>query len=226
MKKFFKIFAIVIIFTLIIMIIVMGKNFLRLKEIEEKFSKYRNPNNYSYELKSQGEVNGKTNLRDIVSKIYYKDGIRKDVVEQRDGRILTIQLTTKDSRISIIDSNDVKRYNKYDEQNEVIGEIYNTLETTSFSEKIHNILTLKIERVEEDGEKLYKITGMPASEYKSNVETDNEEIYLSYETGVLVKIVRYYNYQEPIKETIYTKYEFGNVTDEDLLIPTEEEWLR
>lgn len=229
MKKVLKIVLIVLVIILIILacfLLFLGKRHLKLKEIENKFSKYRNADNYSFEVKGKIESNGETTLRDTIAKIYYKDGIEKIVYETTDGEKNVIQLTTKDYRISFINSDGEKKFNRYDEQNEVNGTIYNSLETISISEYFHNLLKLKIETVEDGGEKLYKITGIPASVYSDNSGIANEEIYLDYDKGTMVKLIRYYNWGDSAKETIYSKYEFGNVTDEDLKVPTESEWLR
>ena len=229
MKKVLKIILIVLVIIVIIFacfLLFLGKRHLKLKEIENKFSSYRNTDNYSLEVTGEIESSGETTLRNIVAKTYFKDGTQKDVYETTDGEKMTIQLTTKDYRITFINSDGEKKFNRYDEQNEVDGTIYNSLETISSSEYFHNLLKLKIETVEDEGEKLYKITGIPASVYSDNSGIANEEIYLDYDKGTMVKLIRYYNWGDSAKETIYSKYEFGNVTDEDLSVPTESEWLR
>ena len=229
MKKVLKIILIVLVIIVIIFacfLLFLGKRHLKLKEIENKFSKFRNIDNYSLEVTGEIESSGETTLRNIIAKTYYKDGTQKDVYETTDGEKNAIQLTTKDYRITFINSDGEKKFNRYDEQNEVDGTIYNSLETISSSEYFHNLLKLKIETVADGGEKLYKITGIPASVFSDDSGIANEEIYLDYDKGTMVKLIRYYNWGDSAKETIYSKYEFGNVTDEDLKVPTESEWLR
>ena len=229
MKKVLKIILIVLVIIVIIFacfLLFLGKRHLKLKEIENKFSKFRNIDNYSLEVTGEIESSGETTLRNIIAKTYYKDGTQKDVYETTDGEKNAIQLTTKDYRITFINSDGEKKFNRYDEQNEVDGTIYNSLETISSSEYFHNLLKLKIETVADGGEKLYKITGIPASVFSDDSGIANEEIYLDYDKGTIVKIIRYYNKPQISTETIIRNYEFGNVTDEDLKVPTESEWLR
>ena len=231
MKKILKIILLLIVIALVIFLFLLGKNYFKLREIEEKFSKYRNTNNYSMEMSDKGEITNpeitaETPISGTLVKSYYKDGVQKYISETIDGKKKIIQLTTKEYRLSFINSDGEKKFNRYDEQNEVNGTIYNSLETISISEYFHNLLKLKIETVEDEGEKLYKITGIPASVYSDNSGIANEEIYLDYDKGTIVKIIRYYNKPQISTETIIRNYEFGNVTDEDLKVPTESEWLR
>ncbi len=86
----------------------LGKRHLKIKEIENKFSKYKNSDNYSLEVTGEIESSGETTLRNIIAKTYYKDGTQKDVYETTDGQKMTIQLTTKDYRITFINSGDFK----------------------------------------------------------------------------------------------------------------------
>ena len=198
-KKILKIIGIILIILLVLTLIHTIRNYIIIRNLQNKISKYSNSTNYF--VKSESTKNDGTK---IIMKYYQKDNKQAVFLEKtsneneikisryNNGERVDTFTETKDSKVAQLDTSTLISVN-----------IYNQLETDNKWQTFIGSIISNIRSEKCNDKECYVITGFTST---TSLTFEGTKIYIDKDTGLLVKVIE--------DETISNReYEFNNVED-------------
>lgn len=198
-KKILKIIGIILIILLVLTLIHTIRNYIIIRNLQNKISKYSNSTNYF--VKSESTKNDGTK---IIMKYYQKDNKQAVFLEKtsneneikisryNNGERVDIFTETKDSKVAQLDTSTLISVN-----------IYNQLETDNKWQTFIGSIISNIRSEKCNDKECYAIKGFTST---TSLTFEETKIYIDKDTGLLVKVIE--------DETISNReYEFNNVED-------------
>ena len=201
-KKVLKIIGIAVIIALVLLIIHTIRNYIIIKNLQDKIAEYSNNQNHHIRIVST------QNDGTILNTDYYKKDNKKVafIEREKNGEIIKISMYDNgDTHHTYTDAEDKKIVSLNSGFIEV--QIYNVAETTSFGQTIYSSIFASIKKVKENGKEYYQLRHT-ASPYAMSFE--NDTILVDKETGLMYKNINDIS-------TVVREYEFNNV-DESIFI--------
>ena len=209
MKKALKIIGIILAIVLFITIIHMVRNFIIIKDLQNKISKYKDTDNVHLSLFSD-QHNGTV----LTCEYYKKDGKKAAFIERNvNGKINKLSIYEYgDTHHSYTEAEDVKvaKLNA----GFISVEIFNGTEMETFFQTILSSLVSNIKTVKMDGKEYYELKHTLSPML---MEEDNQSLLVDKETGLLYK-------KTSDISTSTRKYEFDNVDDSIFIEPDISEY--
>lgn len=197
-KKILKIIGIIIAIVLVIILVHTVRNFVIIKDLENKISVYSNNDNHNIKITT-------TNNNDILLKVdYYKKGNKKVAFLERekDGEKVKLSMyDTGESHHTFTETEDTKKVSLNSGFIEV--QLYNCVETENFWQTLLSSIVANIGSINENGKEYYQLKNI-VSPY--SMSFDGETILVDKETGLMYKNIN-------IESTSVREYEFNNVDD-------------
>lgn len=198
-KKILKIIGIILIILLVLTLIHTIRNYIIIRNLQNKISKYSNSTNYF--VKSESTKNDGTK---IIMKYYQKDNKQAVFLEKtsneneikisryNNGERVDTFTETKDSKVAQLDTSTLISVN-----------IYNQLETDNKWQTFIGSIISNIRSEKCNDKECYVIKGFTST---TSLTFEETKIYIDKDTGLLVKVIE--------DETISNReYEFNNVED-------------
>lgn len=198
-KKILKIIGIILIILLVLTLIHTIRNYIIIRNLQNKISKYSNSTNYF--VKSESTKNDGTK---IIMKYYQKDNKQAVFLEKtsneneikisryNNGERVDTFTETKDSKVAQLDTSTLISVN-----------IYNQLETDNKWQTFIGSIISNIRSEKCNDKECYVIKGFTST---TSLTFEGTKIYIDKDTGLLVKVIE--------DETISNReYEFNNVED-------------
>lgn len=198
-KKILKIIGIILIILLVLTLIHTIRNYIIIRDLQNKISKYSNSTNYF--VKSESTKNDGTK---IIMKYYQKDNKQVVFLEKtsneneikisryNNGERVDVFTETKDSKAAQLDTSTLISVN-----------IYNQLETDNKWQTFIGSIISNIRSEKCNDKECYVIKGFTST---TSLTFEETKIYIDKDTGLLVKVIE--------DETISNReYEFNNVED-------------
>ena len=198
-KKILKIIGIILIILLVLTLIHIIRNYIIIRNLQNKISKYSNSTNYF--VKSELTKNDGTK---IIMKYYQKDNKQAVFLEKtsneneikisryNNGERVDIFTETKDSKVAQLDTSTLISVN-----------IYNQLETDNKWQTFIGSIISNIRSEKCNDKECYVIKGFTST---TSLTFEGTKIYIDKDTGLLVKVIE--------DETISNReYEFNNLED-------------
>ncbi len=204
-KKILKIIGIILIILLVLTLIHTIRNYIIIRNLQNKISKYSNSTNYF--VKSESTKNDGTK---IIMKYYQKDNKQAVFLEKtsneneikisryNNGERVDTFTETKDSKVAQLDTSTLISVN-----------IYNQLETDNKWQTFIGSIISNIRSEKCNDKECYVIKGFTST---TSLTFEGTKIYIDKDTGLLVKVIE--------DETISNReYEFNNVEDTIFIEP-------
>lgn len=204
-KKILKIIGIILIILLVLTLIHTIRNYIIIRNLQNKISKYSNSTNYF--VKSESTKNDGTK---IIMKYYQKDNKQAVFLEKtsneneikisryNNGERVDTFTETKDSKVAQLDTSTLISVN-----------IYNQLETDNKWQTFIGSIISNIRSEKCNDKECYVIKGFTST---TSLTFEETKIYIDKDTGLLVKVIE--------DETISNReYEFNNVEDTIFIEP-------
>ena len=198
-KKILKIIGIILVILLVLTLIHTIRNYIIIRNLQNRISKYSNSTNY-FE-KSESTKNDGTK---IIMKYYQKDNKQAVFLEKtsneneikisryNNGERVDTFTETKDSKVAQLDTSTLISVN-----------IYNQLETDNKWQTFIGSIISNIRSEKCNDKECYVIKGFTST---TSLTFEGTKIYIDKDTGLLVKVIE--------DETISNReYEFNNVED-------------
>lgn len=198
-KKVFKIIGIILVVIIVIIAIHTIRNFVIIKDLQNKISQYSNSSNYY--TKSVAVEDGGTS----VTMEYYKKDNKQVVFMERNlnGEISKISMYDNGERIDTFWDNKENKTVQLDNKNIIAVNIYNCLETENNWQTFLGSIVARVKSSNVNGKECYNIKNF----LSSTSLTDGSEIYIDKDTGLLVKTVEGNNRKSE------REYKFDSVED-------------
>lgn len=195
-KKVFKIIGIILVVVIVIIAIHTIRNFVIIKDLQNKIAQYSNSSNYY--TKSVAVEDGGTS----VTMEYYKKDNKQVVFMERNlnGEISKISMYDNGERIDAFWDNKENKTVQLDNKNIITVNIYNCLETENNWQTFLGSIVARVKSSNVNGKECYSIKNF----LSSTSLTEDSEIYVEKDTGLLVKTVEGNRNSE-------REYEFDNV---------------
>lgn len=212
--KYRRILLAVIFLIAIILLIMVSRNIIIIKNLQSKVSEYINAENYQITIYN-----------------YERERLQIfDTYKKEQRKLVTLKVLEREGKKKIANYSDVNQTNTYIEINQekiaILGntwglpsavEIPTPLYTNNIFELIVISILSDIKTEECNGQECYKIEKTNSIFDKS----DNNTFYLDKKTGLLIRAFEGTNEESGDKVNLITdyKYEFNSVTDEQLQEP-------
>lgn len=204
-KKFnrkFKILRNILIIIILLIAIVVGRKMFIITSLSNKAQETQNKDNYlaKIEIYSEGKM--------TVMEAYCKGDktlVNKNSYSEEQGKIKQILYKSREEKFSLTDNGETKEYQE-------IGDISvkpTFFTSNKFFENLFMAFTTSVDKVEIKGKECYI------------VRNDNTEKFIDVNTGLAIKMI-----DNESNLTADYKYEFGIVTDEDVLRPDTTEYMK
>lgn len=205
-----RLFQIILLILLIAFVLNVGKKFFLLESLSEKFAAVQDLNNFYIKKECYDSVNNSRTMSTLET--YYKngnylanylyitgEGNSSEFIFYKNGENESHMIkNVVNGEINV--TNDVI-LNEDDEQAPIL--VPSPYISNSITDKLYIAIFLDIDKANYHGKKCYII------------RTNDYDIYVDAETGLVVKSVIYYS-----DTIINTYYEFGTVEDSDIVMPS------
>ena len=198
-KKVLKILGIIVVILIILLLIYTIRNYVIIRNLQNKFSQYSNSSNYyikSVSTDRDGTI--------VTTEYYQKDNKQALFLEKNlNGELSKISMYNNGERTDIFWENEENKTAQLDSGTTISMDIYNYLETDNNWQTFLGCLTSRIKSTNYNGKDCYLINGFMSS---TSLTSEDAEIYIDKETGLFVKT----NESGIDNER---EYEFDNVDD-------------
>ena len=198
-KKVLKILGIIIVILIILILIHTIRNYIIIRDLQNKFSQYSGSSNYY--IKSVSTESSGT----IVTTEYYQKNNKQAIFLKKDlnGETSKISMYNNGERTDIFWDNEENKTAQLDSGTTISMNIYNYLETDNNWQTFLGCLTSRIKSTSYNGKDCYLIKGFMSS---TSLTSEDAEIYIDKGTGLFIKT----NEAGIVNER---EYEFDNVDD-------------
>ena len=198
-KKVLKILGIIVVILIILLLIYTIRNYVIIRNLQNKFSQYSNSSNYyikSVSTDRDGTI--------VTTEYYQKDNKQALFLEKNlNGEVSKISMYNNGERTDIFWDNKENKTAQLDSGTTISMDIYNYLETDNNWQTFLGCLTSRIKSTNYNGKDCYLINGFMSS---TSLTSEDAEIYIDKETGLFVKT----NESGIVNER---EYEFDKVDD-------------
>ena len=198
-KKVLKILGIIVVILIILLLIYTIRNYVIIRNLQNKFSQYSNSSNYyikSVSTERDGTI--------VTTEYYQKDNKQVLFLERNlNGETSKISMYNNGERTDIFWDNKENKTAQLDSGTTISMDIYNYLETDNNWQTFLGCLTSRIKSTNYNGKDCYLINGFMSS---TSLTSEDAEIYIDKETGLFVKT----NESGIVNER---EYEFDKVDD-------------
>lgn len=198
-KKVLKILGIIVVILIILLLIYTIRNYVIIRNLQNKFSQYSNSSNYyikSVSTEKDGTI--------VTTEYYQKDNKQVLFLERNlNGETSKISMYNNGERTDIFWDNKENKTAQLDSGTTISMDIYNYLETDNNWQTFLGCLTSRIKSTNYNGKDCYLINGFMSS---TSLTSEDAEIYIDKETGLFVKT----NESGIVNER---EYEFDKVDD-------------
>lgn len=198
-KKVLKILGIIVVILIILLLIYTIRNYVIIRNLQNKFSQYSNSSNYyikSVSTEKDGTI--------VTTEYYQKDNKQVLFLERNlNGETSKISMYNNGERTDIFWENEENKTAQLDSGTTISMDIYNYLETDNNWQTFLGCLTSRIKSTNYNGKDCYLINGFMSS---TSLTSEDAEIYIDKETGLFVKT----NESGIVNER---EYEFDKVDD-------------
>lgn len=198
-KKVLKILGIIVVILIILLLIYTIRNYVIIRNLQNKFSQYSNSSNYyikSVSTDRDGTI--------VTTEYYQKDNKQALFLEKNiNGELSKISMYNNGERTDIFWENEENKTAQLDSGTTISMDIYNYLETDNNWQTFLGCLTSRIKSTNYNGKDCYLINGFMSS---TSLTSEDAEIYIDKETGLFVKT----NESGIVNER---EYEFDKVDD-------------
>lgn len=198
-KKVLKILGIIVVILIILISIYTIRNYVIIRNLQNKFSQYSNSSNYyikSVSTEKDGTI--------VTTEYYQKDNKQVLFLERNlNGETSKISMYNNGERTDIFWDNKENKTAQLDSGTTISMDIYNYLETDNNWQTFLGCLTSRIKSTNYNGKDCYLINGFMSS---TSLTSEDAEIYIDKETGLFVKT----NESGIVNER---EYEFDKVDD-------------
>ena len=198
-KKVLKILGIIVVILIILLLIYTIRNYVIIRNLQNKFSQYSNSSNYyikSVSTEKDGTI--------VTTEYYQKDNKQALFLEKNlNGELSKISMYNNGERTDIFWENEENKTAQLDSGTTISMDIYNYLETDNNWQTFLGCLTSRIKSTNYNGKDCYLINGFMSSTF---LTSEDAEIYIDKETGLFVKT----NESGIVNER---EYEFDKVDD-------------
>ena len=198
-KKVLKILGIIVVILIILLLIYTIRNYVIIRNLQNKFSQYSNSSNYyikSVSTEKDGTI--------VTTEYYQKDNKQALFLEKNlNGELSKISMYNNGERTDIFWENEENKTAQLDSGTTISMDIYNYLETDNNWQTFLGCLTSRIKSTNYNGKDCYLINGFMSS---TSLTSEDAEIYIDKETGLFVKT----NESGIVNER---EYEFDKVDD-------------
>ena len=198
-KKVLKILGIIVVILIILLLIYTIRNYVIIRNLQNKFSQYSNSSNYyikSVSTDRDGTI--------VTTEYYQKDNKQALFIEKNlNGELSKISMYNNGERTDIFWENEENKTAQLDSGTTISMDIYNYLETDNNWQTFLGCLTSRIKSTNYNGKDCYLINGFMSS---TSLTSEDAEIYIDKETGLFVKT----NESGIVNER---EYEFDKVDD-------------
>ena len=198
-KKVLKILGIIVVILIILLLIYTIRNYVIIRNLQNKFSQYSNSSNYyikSVSTEKDGTI--------VTTEYYQKDNKQVLFLERNlNGETSKISMYNNGERTDIFWDNKENKTAQLDSGTTISMDIYNYLETDNNWQTFLGCLTSRIKSTNYNGKDCYLINGFMSSTF---LTSEDAEIYIDKETGLFVKT----NESGIVNER---EYEFDKVDD-------------
>ena len=198
-KKVLKILGIIVVILIILLLIYTIRNYVIIRNLQNKFSQYSNSSNYyikSVSTDRDGTI--------VTTEYYQKDNKQALFLEKNlNGELSKISMYNNGERTDIFWENEENKTAQLDSGTTISMDIYNYLETDNNWQTFLGCFTSRIKSTNYNGKDCYLIKGFMSS---TSLTSEDAEIYIDKETGLFVKT----NASGIDNER---EYEFDNVDD-------------
>ena len=198
-KKVLKILGIIVVILIILLLIYTIRNYVIIRNLQNKFSQYSNSSNYyikSVSTEKDGTI--------VTTEYYQKDNKQALFLEKNlNGELSKISMYNNGERTDIFWENEENKTAQLDSGTTISMDIYNYLETDNNWQTFLGCFTSRIKSTNYNGKDCYLIKGFMSS---TSLTSEDAEIYIDKETGLFVKT----NSSGIVNER---EYEFDNVDD-------------
>lgn len=213
-KKVLKIIAIILIVIFVLFMVNTIRKLVIIKNIQKKASQYTSSTNYHIKSVASGMNDDYITIMEC----YCKGDKQVSTIERcKDGKVINKISTYNNGtrKDTFYETEEVKRVDKNSDF-EVYVSIYDYFEGASNMQLICETIASKVEDIEYNGKKCYRI----ANCYAPSTLYDNKnisEVYIEKNTGLVIRT----HFGDSISER---EYEFGNVQDEVFIEPDLKEY--
>lgn len=198
-KKVLKILGIIVVILIILLLIYTIRNYVIIRNLQNKFSQYSNSSNYyikSVSTDRDGTI--------VTTEYYQKDNKQALFIEKNlNGELSKISMYNNGERTDIFWENEENKTAQLDSGTTISMDIYNYLETDNNWQTFLGCFTSRIKSTNYNGKDCYLIKGFMSS---TALTSEDADIYIDKETGLFVKT----NASGIDNER---EYEFDNVDD-------------
>ena len=198
-KKVLKILGIIVVILIILLLIYTIRNYVIIRNLQNKFSQYSNSSNYyikSVSTDRDGTI--------VTTEYYQKDNKQALFLEKNlNGELSKISMYNNGERTDIFWENEENKTAQLDSGTTISMDIYNYLETDNNWQTFLGCLTSRIKSTNYNEKDCYLINGFMSS---TSLTSKDAEIYIDKETGLFVKT----NESGIVNER---EYEFDKVDD-------------
>lgn len=213
-KKVLKIIGIILLIVFAIFVINTIRKLAIIKSIQRTASQYTSSTNYHIKSVASG-MNDYTTIME-----YYCKGDKQvsTIERSQDGKVINKISTYNNGtrKNTFYETEDVKRVD-INSDFEVYVSIYNYFEGASNMQLMCLAIASKVEDIEYNGKKCYRIADCPADSTLHDANKSINEVYIDKDTGLVIRT----HFGNSIAER---KYEFGNVQDEVFIEPDLKEY--
>ena len=179
-KKVLKILGIIVVILIILLLIYTIRNYVIIRNLQNKFSQYSNSSNYyikSVSTDRDGTI--------VTTEYYQKDNKQALFLEKNlNGELSKISMYNNGERTDIFWDNEENKTAQLDSGTTISMDIYNYLETDNNWQTFLGCLTSRIKSTNYNGKDCYLINGFMSSTF---LTSEDAEIYIDKETGLFVK---------------------------------------
>ncbi len=180
-RKILKIIGIILIVLIVIGLIYVARNYIIIKNLQNKISEYKNSTNF-YVKTVASETNGTT----ITMESYTKDNKQVVFIERNlNNEIIKMSIYDNGEKINMYIETAESKIVRQDVKTIMVGNIYNSLEVENNWQTFLSSLVSKIRAVKYNNKECYVISDFMSL---SSLSFDKQTIYVEKDTGLLVKV--------------------------------------
>ena len=208
-KQIIKIIGLILLILFILIIIHTLRNYFIIKKLQNNFKKYLLSNNYHF-------ISTNTENNAVITLNYYKKDKNEVAFFERKMNNETLKITTykNHNNTNIFTDNGVEKTCQLGVSSQALTvNLYNYLETDNEWQTLFKSIFANVKKSTFNKKDCYIIKN-----FKTIPNTENADIYIQQDTGLLLKILTKNSKTERI-------YEFNNVEDSIFEEPSTEEYL-
>lgn len=204
-KKVLKIVLIVVALMIVMFLIHTTRNYIIIKNLQNKISKYSNSTNY-YVKSIANEKDGT-----IVTTKYYKKGNKEAVFLERDidGDITKMSMYNNGERTDVFIEDKDSKIAELNKGTLAPMNIYNYLETENDWHTLIGSVGARVKSTKYNGKECYLVSGFMSS---TSLTFEGMETYIDKDTGLAIKTTA----DEIVTEK---EHEFNNIDDSIFIEP-------